>query len=86
MKRVGEGSFGEVRKGIDKTTGAVVALKYIRSMGAKGATTISFHIPCHPTNTLSTGIPRAAFRELTLLRQFEHPRVLSIILDLTELA
>ena len=35
LERLGEGTFGEVRKGVDKITGEVVAIKFVRILSKK---------------------------------------------------
>jgi serine/threonine protein kinase len=79
QKRIGEGSFGEVRKAIDRLTGATVALKSIRSTGMRGARAegVLMQLRSH-FRAMLAGIPRAAFRELTILRQLDHYRVIRV--------
>jgi serine/threonine protein kinase len=53
LSRIGEGTFGEVRKVRDSVSGEVRAVKHIRLMSKRGA----------------NGLPKAVFRECETLKQ-----------------
>ena len=76
--RLGEGAFGEVRLGLDKTTGRQVALKYVRISGKAAK-----------RNSDAPSLPRAVFRELEALRQLDESpfvvRLLDVFPDATNL-
>ena len=63
--KLGAGAFGEVRHGVDKTSGQKVALKYIRLMSS---------------NSGDGGLARAIFREVESLKQLaHHPGVVKLL-------
>lgn len=53
LTKLGQGTFGEVTKAMDKVTGSVVAVKHVRLMGKRGA----------------SSLPKAVLREIESLRQ-----------------
>lgn len=68
LGRLGQGAFGEVRLGLDKTTGADVALKYVHISTKKGG------------GGGGAGLPRAVFRELESLRQLgDSPHIVKLL-------
>ncbi|KAJ3261780.1 Cyclin-dependent kinase 2 [Boothiomyces macroporosus] len=60
-EKIGEGTYGVVYKGVQKSSGITVAMKKIR------------------LETEEEGVPSTAIREISLLRELDHPNVVKII-------
>lgn len=69
LGRLGEGAFGDVRFGVDTSTGETVALKHVRVITQK-------HGPGG-----AGGVPKAVFREMEALRQLDDSNRVVKLLD-----
>lgn len=70
-EQIGEGTYGKVYKAIDKATGETVAMKKIRmhaKEGVRSKNAINFF---HK-------FPLTGIREIKLLRQLDHPNIVSL--------
>uniref|UniRef100_A0A671LSD8 Cell division control protein 2 homolog n=2 Tax=Sinocyclocheilus TaxID=75365 RepID=A0A671LSD8_9TELE len=61
IEKIGEGTYGVVYKGRNKTTGQVVAMKKIR------------------LESEEEGVPSTAVREISLLKELQHPNVVRLL-------
>uniref|UniRef100_A0A671NDR2 Cell division control protein 2 homolog n=1 Tax=Sinocyclocheilus anshuiensis TaxID=1608454 RepID=A0A671NDR2_9TELE len=61
IEKIGEGTYGVVYKGRNKTTGQVVAMKKIR------------------LESEEEGVPSTAVREISLLKELQHPNVVCLL-------
>ncbi|KAJ3277051.1 Cyclin-dependent kinase 2 [Terramyces sp. JEL0728] len=60
-EKIGEGTYGVVYKGVQKSSGITVAMKKIR------------------LETEEEGVPSTAIREISLLRELDHPNVVKLM-------
>lgn len=60
IEKIGEGTYGVVFKGKNKTTGEIVAMKKIR------------------LESEDEGVPSTAIREISLLRELQHPNIVQL--------
>ena len=82
IDKIGEGTYGIVYKAKNRSTGRLVALKKIRletEVRQLDTLPIKFHNRIYKTDYKAEGVPSTAIREISLLKELEHPNVVALI-------
>ena len=75
LEQIGLGTYGQVYRAICKDTGRIVAMKKMRNSTSSTANTATSNAPVHQP----TGMPLQLIREIKILKQLQHPNLLSMI-------
>ena len=82
IDKIGEGTYGIVYKAKNRSTGRLVALKKIRletEVRQLDTLPLKFYNRIYKTDYKAEGVPSTAIREISLLKELEHPNVVALI-------
>ena len=79
IDKIGEGTYGIVYKAKNRSTGRLVALKKIRLETEVRQLETTLKISQYITAYQAEGVPSTAIREISLLKELEHPNVVALI-------
>ena len=87
LEQIGLGTYGQVYRAICKDTGRIVAMKKMRNSStsstataaAATTTTATSHALGPPPTHQPAGMPLQLIREIKILKQLQHPNLLSMI-------